>query len=183
MKHVLTTLMLLLVLAAAAFAEGQVPTRYGAGLTLGQAYDPSADLTWVQGYGVALFDYDSVWPHAAPEPLRFKVEASVGATVRPSLRAIASVNVLATYYLTALERGPWRPYVEAGIGAIYSDFKVDGQGLRFNFNPQAGIGTEYTCPSGIDWFLGLRASHVSNGGLDDDNRGINAVTLTLGRFF
>ncbi len=167
-----------------AVAEGQVPTKYGLGLTYGHSYDPDEDdLSWLQAYGVALFDYDTIWPHAAPEPLRFKVEASAGVTVDDDTRAIMSANIMALYFLEGLTVGNWRPYVEAGVGVIYTDFQVDGQGLRINFNPQLGVGTEYTCPEGIDWFLALRAHHISNSGLDDDNRGINSVTFTIGRFF
>lgn len=161
----------------------EVATRYGAGLTSGNSYDPVSDITWVQGTFVALYDYDSVWPHRAPEQLRFKVEALAGATIRDDIRTIASINMYAHYYLNWLTSEAWRPYVDAGIGLIYTDFQVEGQGLRVNFNPQFGIGTEYTSSNGTSWFAGFRAHHVSNGGLYEDNRGINSLTLTLGRYF
>lgn len=173
---------LFLCAVATAHSE-QVATRYGAGITGGNSYDPSSDLTWVQGTFVALYDYDSVWPHRAPEPLRFKVEAQAGATVRDDIRTIASINMYAHYYLNWLTTGAWRPYIDAGIGIIYTDFQMEGQGLRFNFNPQFGIGTEYTDSSGTSWFTGFRAHHISNGGLDEDNRGINSLALTFGRYF
>lgn len=183
MKHSLISLTTFLLLLVTSAAKGQVPTRYGAGLTVGNTYDPATEITWVQGTLLALFDYDSVWPHRAPEPLRFKVEAHAGMTVRQEVRAITSMNIFAHYYLNELATGPWRPYVEAGIGLIYTDFQVEGQGLSINFNPQMGIGTEYTCNGEINWFVGLRAHHISNAGLNEDNRGINSVTLTFGRYF
>jgi hypothetical protein len=55
--------------------------------------------------------------------------------------------------------------------------------LRWNFNPQAGIGTEFTVGSGPPYFAAVRASHISNAGLDDDNRGVNGVILLIGRYF
>lgn len=179
----LFNLSLLIVLFSTTVNATEVVTRYGGGLTVGNSYDPSSDLTWIQGTFVALYDYDSVWPHRAPEPLRFKVEAQAGASVRDDIRTIASINMYAHYYLNRLTAGAWRPYVDAGIGLIYTDFQVEGQGLRINFNPQFGIGTEYTVSSGTIWFAGFRAHHISNGGLDDDNRGINSLALTLGRYF
>ncbi len=87
------------------------------------------------------------------------------------------------YYLDSLASGPWRPYVEAGMGLIYTDFQVKGQGLRINFNPQMGIGADYSCKNGNDWFAGLRLHHISNAWLDDNNQALDSVTLTLGRYF
>jgi lipid A 3-O-deacylase len=31
--------------------------------------------------------------------------------------------------------------------------------------------------------MGLRLHHISNAGLDDDNRGVNSIVFVLGRFF
>jgi lipid A 3-O-deacylase len=159
------------------------PDRYGMGLAIGNTYDPKNDITFVQASWFALFDYEKVWRHKAPEALRFKVEGNVGTTTRPDKRLIVSANIFSLYYLDGLASKDFKPYVEGGIGIIYMDFKVDGQGLRFNFNPQLGIGAEIAPSSKNPFLLSLRAQHVSNGGLDKDNRGINAVTINVGRFF
>jgi hypothetical protein len=164
-------------------ADEYVPTRYGMGGNLGLVYDPGGDYDFVQLNGFALFDYDAVWPHRAPEALRFKVEANAGATVEPRVRAIVSANMLALYYFDFWRTANLRPYGEAGIGLIYTDFQVKGQGLRVNFNPQLGIGTEIGCGNGPPWFAALRLHHVSNAGLHKDNRGINSVVLQVGFFF
>ena len=76
-----------------------------------------------------------------------------------------------------------RPYLEGGIGVIYTDFQVEGQGSRFNFNPQIGIGTEFKTDSGPPFFATIRLSHISNAGLNDENRGVNSFLLMIGRFF
>ena len=94
---------------------------------------------------------------------------------------ITSANILAQYYLGG-GSGRFRPYVEAGIGLIYTDFQVEGQGLRFNFNPQAGLGCDLRTGGGVVWFTNLRLHHLSNGGLYDDNRGINSVLVQVGRY-
>jgi lipid A 3-O-deacylase len=160
-----------------------VPDRYGMGLVTGNTYDPTNDITFVQASLFGLFDYGKVWRNNAPEALRFKVEGNVGTTTRPDKRLIVSANIFSLYYINILASETFKPYVEGGIGIIYTDFKVDGQGLRFNFNPQLGIGAEIDAASKNPLLLSLRLHHVSNGGLDKDNRGINAVTINLGRFF
>ncbi|NLV23728.1 MAG: acyloxyacyl hydrolase [Deltaproteobacteria bacterium] len=169
-------------LPAISQGEGTVPTRYGIGFNYGMVYDPGNEIDFVQGCGFALFDYDAVWPHRAPEPLRFKVETDLGVITEPRTRAILSVNVLALYYLDWFRTATLRPYAEAGIGLIYTDFQAQGQGLRINFNPQAGLGADIDLGRGGLWFAALRAHHVSNAGLDEDNRGINSVVFSIGKY-
>jgi hypothetical protein len=174
---------ILLLPSATLGGEEHAPTRYGAGVNYGIAYDPGCGIDFVQVTGFALFDYDAVWPNRAPAPLRFKVEGNLGVTSAPRTRAIVSINMMALSFLDNLRTGHFRPYGEAGIGLIYTDFRVPGQGLRFNFNPQAGIGTEIDAGSGPPWFAAFRLHHLSNGGLHKDNRGINSVVFQIGRFF
>jgi lipid A 3-O-deacylase len=164
-------------------AEYYMPTRYGMGGNFGLVYDPGGDYDFIQVNAFALFDYDAVWPHRAPEALRFKVEVNAGTTVESRLRAIVSANMFALYYFDFLRTATFRPYGEAGIGLIYTDFQVEGQGLRVNFNPQLGIGTEIESGNGPPWFAALRLHHVSNAGLNHDNRGINSLVFQVGRFF
>ncbi|EMG38294.1 Lipid A 3-O-deacylase (PagL) [Desulfocurvibacter africanus PCS] len=175
------------VTVTASMAQGQdaahVPTRCGAALAVGNDYTPNSDIGLALIYGFAQFDYDAVWPHRAPDPLRFKVEASAGLTTWPYRRAVASAGIMAQYYLGSLASDSLRPYAEAGIHAIYTDFREEGQGLRFNFNPQAGIGTDILRDNGPDLFIALRAHHISNAGLDDDNTGINSLLLMFGTYF
>jgi len=77
----------------------------------------------------------------------------------------------------------FRPYVEGGIGIIYTDFQLWGQGLRVNFNPQIGIGTEFSSGSSGSFFTAVRLHHISNGGLNHDNNGIDTLIILLGRYF
>lgn len=162
--------------------EEPVPTRYGMAVLGGMAYDPDEfAIGLLQGY--ALFDYERIFRHDAPADLRFRVEGNLGLAGKEGQRAIASVNMLAFKYLDRFAADNWRPYVEAGIGVVYTDFQVHGQGLRINFNPQAGAGFERAMGAGAALQTGLRAYHLSNGGLHEDNRGVNAVLLTVGWLF
>ena len=168
---------------AASAATSQVPARYGLALLGGTAYDPNGfALGLVQGF--ALFDYDQVvfW-HEAPDDLRLRVEGSLGLADRQGGRAMAAVNILAFKYLDRYAGVGWRPYLEGGIGVIYTDFQVDGQGLRVNFNPQAGAGVEWAAADGRAVQAGLRFHHISNSGFHEDNRGINSVLFMAGWLF
>ena len=161
----------------------QVPDRYGLATVVGYNYDPSENIVFGLISGFALYDYDKIWPHAAPEALRFKVEVSAGATLKNEKGAIVSAGFLALYYLDGLAGQDLRPYIEGGIGGIFTQWRVDGQGSKFNFNPQIGLGTEFSIGSGPPFLAALRLHHISNAGLDDDNRGVNSVVFMIGRFF
>ncbi len=180
LRRILPVLCLLCLVAgpARAFSLAQ-PQQRGVALMLGSSYDPSPTIPFTQLSLMALYDYEQIFPHAAPEPLRFKLEGNLGLADDEGARLLVSGNFLALYYLNGLRSGRLRPYLEAGVGLVYSDFQVDGQGLRINFNPQAGIGSEWQA-GGRSWYGALRAWHISNGHLYRNNRGINAVLLQLG---
>ena len=186
----LSSLTLLLVLlgpsrfACAAGGEvDKIPTRYGMAAVLGDTFDPDEGIYFVQLAGFGMWDYDKVWHHWAPEALRWKLEVTAGLTTAPRTRAMVSVGMMAPYYLDFISNRRFNPYIEGGIGVIYTDFHVEGQGSRFNFYPQAGIGTELQVGSGPPFFGAVRISHISNAGLHDDNRGMNSIILMIGRFF
>lgn len=160
-----------------------VPDRYGIAPQIGYTYNPSDDIGFFMLSGFVLYDYDKIWPHRAPEALRFKVETSMGTSFTPDWKFMASVMIFAVYYLDDFHIGKLRPFVEAGIGGIYTDWQVEGQGSRINFNPQLGIGTEFPGGSDSSFFATLRLHHFSNGGLGDDNRGVNSVVFMVGKFF
>ena len=156
------------------------PTRAGLAFSCGVSYSPSG-VDFCLLTGILLFDYDRVWPQEAPETLRFRVEYSLGAITEPRTRLMTSANMIAHLYYPGRSAGRVRPYVEGGIGIIYTDFKVEGQGLRINFNPLLGLGFEFGPDPAL--FVEMRIHHISNGGLDEENRGVNSVQLMFGRYF
>jgi len=163
--------------------ESDVPTRYGMAAVLGKTFDPVDNIYFTQLSGFIMWDYDKIWHHWAPDNLRFKVEGTAGLTVSPKTHAIVSVGMMALYYLEFISSDRLVPYLEGGIGVVYTDFQVEGQGSRFNFNPQIGIGVEFERDSGPPVFGVVRLSHISNAGLADENRGVNSVILMIGRYF
>ncbi len=185
-------LIVVLILAASALVAraGSSPVesgghspRWGLGLGYGLGYDPGDAEDFVLVTGFMLFDYEDVWLHAAPEPLRFKVEAGLGGTTGDSSRLTASIGGLALYYLDGLGGSLFRPYGEAGVGVIYTEHKVAGQGTRLNFNPQIGIGVEFPGHDQSRIWASLRLHHLSNAGLHKDNRGVNSLLLMVGWYF
>lgn len=162
---------------------GDIPNRYGLQVLIGNTYDPDDSIGFAMLSGFALLDYDKVWPHSAPEALRFKVEVSAGSTWTKKKEFMASAGIFALYYLDRLSTDLLKPYIEGGINAIYTDWRVEGQGSNVNFNPQAGVGTEFYLGSGPPFLAAVRLHHISNANLDDDNRGVNSVVLVIGRFF
>ncbi|MBN1627083.1 MAG: acyloxyacyl hydrolase [Deltaproteobacteria bacterium] len=160
-----------------------VNKRYGLGAVIGNSYDPVGDIYFYMLSGFVLFDYERIWHHSAPEPLRFKVEYNIGAAKERGASFMTSINMFALFYPDLLKDDVIKPYIEGGIGIIYTDFRVEGQGLKINFNPQVGIGMEFGAGSGDAYFLCFRLHHISNGDLYKDNRGVNSALLMLGRYF
>jgi len=162
--------------------KGYAPVRYGVALLGGAAYDPDhIDLVIIQG--AMLLDYAQVAWHDAPNYLKMKFELNAGLTLDSKKRALVSLNMLALRYFRSFSGVGYTPYVEAGIGVIYTDYQVQDQGLRFNFNPQAGAGFEYRLSDGGAVTTSLRLHHLSNGSLYKDNRGVNSALLQIGYLF
>ncbi len=184
-RYLPLVLVFFVVTAAGACAEdlerAHGPDRYGFSVMYGNTYTPRNDIGLALASAFGLFDYGKVWHHPAPEALRFKLECAVGSATGSESGMVASAGILALYYLDRFAKGAFRPYVEAGIGGIYTEFRVKGQGLYFNFNPQAGIGTEIRSGS-TTYLAAIRLHHISNGGLDHENRGINSVMFVIGIF-
>jgi lipid A 3-O-deacylase len=164
-------------------SEKYSATRYGLSVVTGKSYHPTNNINFYMVSGFALYDYEKVWRHKAPEELLFKVEGSIGAAHDQKTRLVSSMNIFALYYLDMFKTSKLRPYIEGGIGVIYTDFQIRGQGLRLNFNPQLGIGTEFKTASDNSVFFALRLHHISNGNLDDDNVSIDSVMCMFGYYF
>lgn len=162
--------------------EEEVPGRYGAALIYGNTYSPQSDIRFLQLAAFGMWDYAKVWHHPAPKLLRWKLEGTIGSSLTPQARFMTSLGMLALYYLDFISTRYTRPYIEGGIGGIYTDFQVKGQGSRINFNPQAGIGTEIMVGSGLPFFAAARIHHLSNAGLNDHNKGMDSVIFMLGRY-
>jgi hypothetical protein len=125
----------------------------------------------------ALFDRDPFFTYKPARRLRWLLEVQSGSTVHHPRRFLASTGMLVRAQIEPASR--ITGYALAGIGIIYTDFQVKGQGLRINFNPQFGFGVD------IDkkMYFQIRWFHISNGGLQENNTGVNHWVLLSGFYF
>ena len=159
------------------------PERASATLSLSSSYDPNFNISSLLASVSAWYDHGILWDQVRSGSKAFKLEGVAGSMVRPDIRGVASLNMMSMYYPGFVESGRFRPYIEAGIGAIFTDYRVERQAYRFNFNPQLGIGTEVRQEGGAPLFVAMRLHHISNGSLNHDNQGVNSLLFQIGRFF
>lgn len=188
-----TLLVLLFPLLAGLLQPGASPARdfdprWGFAGSFSRTVISTKPMSFVMAHGVLSLDYESFWFHPAPKSLRFKIEPAVGKVVdvpgdAPADGALLSLNAFAQFMPEFAAVGRFHPYVEGGIGGIWTSFRLRHQGSNLNFNPQLGVGVEYSNPDGPDLFAAVRLHHVSNANLARENRGINSVMVLLGCLF
>lgn len=176
--------------AAESASPASGPARYGIAGSWGQTFDPVDDIRFFQAIGIVMWDYDPIWRSWAPKSMKFKIEASAGTAYHPDTRAMLSLGIVAHYDLDFLSGARLTPYLEGGLGAMYTDFQVrdpdppyESQGSRINFNPVVGIGVDFKPKPDQHYFATFRLSHLSNAGLNSENRGVNSIVFQVGRFF
>ncbi|UCH21629.1 MAG: acyloxyacyl hydrolase [Deltaproteobacteria bacterium] len=75
------------------------------------------------------------------------------------------------------------PFLELGLGILYTDLDPEGFGSRFDFTPQAGFGLRYRIGHGKFLKFSYRIHHVSNADIDEDNLGIDSHLFSVGISF
>lgn len=189
------TIVLSLIAATASFekighcaeeADYKIPDRYGMALSYGYCIQPADAVGYALVTVFGMYGLDRFSDSNVLKLFRIKAEINMGSTYMPDDKFMVSANIAGVYYLDKCV--PWntetvRPYIDFGAGGIYMDYRIPGQGQRFNFNPIVSIGTEIKPCSGPPYFVALRWSHVSNAEINSQNKGINALQFMLGRFF
>ena len=74
----------------------------------------------------------------------------------------------------------WIPYFETGAGMLFTTDDVPEKTFPFNFTPQAGFGFHILTGRKQAFTLAFKYMHISNGGLDRPNPGINSVQVLVG---
>ncbi len=88
-------------------------------------------------------------------------------------------------YAATTTSGNCIPFIEAGIGAHYLD-RTDvysGHDMTTHFQFGDHIGAGVTLGPQHDWDVMMRIQHLSNGGIQNPNPGINFLQLRLGHWF
>jgi hypothetical protein len=89
-------------------------------------------------------------------------------------------------YLFAYNLNPFGkalPFFELGSGFLCTDLDPKNFGSKLAFTPQGGVGVRYEI--GHERFLKLscRFHHISNAGIDSDNRSIDSLFFLVGLSF
>jgi lipid A 3-O-deacylase len=160
--------------------NGSTPHEEAVGIYGGTAYDWSRMSFCLVNFQ-RLYKYSDVCPHNTPDRAKMKFEFNIGAAEGsdfPGQRIMVSGDILSVYEFDSPKNTKIVPYIEGGVGLIYSDFQRPDQGLRFNFNPVAGAGLRMGSK-----YIVVRLHHISNGGTNDNNRGVNSIMLGVGAYF
>ncbi|MEN6614942.1 MAG: acyloxyacyl hydrolase [Syntrophorhabdus sp.] len=161
----------------------EAPGRLGLAVGAGRSFTPNSEMTFLNLTGLAMIDFQRVWPGKTPENIRLKAEFSPGVITHPNTRAIISSQVLVVVYFRSLSTALFSPYLEFGAGGIYTDYRVEGQDSRFNFLLTGGPGIQFMSGPLKDYFASLRYHHISNGGFCNRNKALDSLFFSVGYLF
>lgn len=83
-----------------------------------------------------------------------------------------------TYYFDTGTR--FAPYIEAGLGLLYTDLRGYHLGGHFSFTENAGLGAVYFLNDNLVFNASWRYRHISNAGLYSDNAGLDSGVILAG---
>jgi opacity protein-like surface antigen len=92
----------------------------------------------------------------------------------------AGLSAHARWNLLGLSFGRFVPYIEIGAGAGGTDLRAIEIDSSFAFVLSAGVGASFFITDQAAIFAGYRMVHVSNGHIDNPNRGFEADTGLIG---
>lgn len=84
---------------------------------------------------------------------------------------------------TFLADHTFRPFIDGGLGILYTDLRGQDLSTRIQFSSQIGVGLEYELNPSLSLSLTARLRHISNAGLGSSNPGINTIYGMLGVTF
>ena len=111
--------------------------------------------------------------HIKPKGLlEFIVEPLMNLVINPGTNAEIGCSLFLRYSDNITSR--IAPYVEGGLGMIYTTQHTHEQATQYNFISQAGFGLQFFLNKHVALTGGYRFRHLSNAGLDTPNRGIDS---------
>ncbi len=117
--------------------------------------------------------------------VRGAFEAGLQGTVlgytEPDDAFFAGLGLVGRYHFLSL--GRFVPFVEVGAYAGGTDLDVVEIDSDFSFMLQGGLGASYFIADDVAVYAGYRWTHLSNGGIESPNRGIEAHTGVAGVSF
>jgi opacity protein-like surface antigen len=106
------------------------------------------------------------------------VEPFLNAVTGPDTNGEAGCSLLLKYSDRVTSR--IAPYIEGGVGMIYTTQHTHEQGTQCNFLCQGGAGLQFFIHEKLALIGGYRYRHMSNAGIDDDNEGVDHHFVLLG---
>ena len=110
--------------------------------------------------------------------LEFVTEPIINVVIGPDYETEVGFSLLLKYSDKITSR--IAPYVEGGVGIIYSGLHTHEQGTQYNFLTQVGVGLQCFLNDNFALTGGYRFRHMSNAGITDDNSGINHNFFLVG---
>jgi len=83
-----------------------------------------------------------------------------------------------TYYFDTGTR--FAPYIEGGLGLLYTDLRGYSLGGHFSFMENIGLGASYFFSQNLAFNAMWRYRHISNANLYDDNAGLDSGVILAG---
>jgi lipid A 3-O-deacylase len=157
---------------AVAFSLGSVTTVQAAGITF--AVGQSSESTWVYRLGTQ-FDFNTHWLANSTGHLSGYWDAGYTFWHGDDSASKHSISLMPAFVYEFTGQQV-KPYVEAGIGiAAFSSSRVESNKLGSSLQFEDRIGAGLRFAGGQE--VGIRATHYSNGGLQEPNDGIEAYSL------
>lgn len=110
--------------------------------------------------------------------LELALEAWGGSQFRPEAAYLTGVTPMIRFYFLPETR--FTPYFECGVGATATDIGHPDLSGIFQFNSQAGLGVMWKWQPRTALTLSARYIHISNGGIEKPNWGVNAAVVSAG---
>lgn len=183
---IISLITLILIYCPTIYAETSGPLakkgtkQCGVNLGYGYSFESNSDLRFASIYpyfGKVMTDpIGKGWLKGNIEGI---VEGAFSYVFKNQKTYSAGINLLARYnFLPASDN--WRPYVQGGFGAVYTNLSLDDFGTNFNFASNAACGIQYFFNKENSINLEWRYFHFSNAGLDHDNAGLNMNNIFIG---
>ena len=100
------------------------------------------------------------------------VEPLTNVVISPGTNAEIGCSLFLRY---SVNLATWiAPYLEVGLGYVYTTQHVHEQGSQSNFITQPGIGTKFFIGNHYALTVGYRYRHLSNAGMATPNRGVDS---------
>jgi len=115
-----------------------------------------------------------------PVLTQFQIEPFAGGMYEPrGDNYEAGINFWVKFGLVP-ESWSFQPYAKFGLGLDYMTLHTINQGTQFNFTSNLGLGAHYFFCKDTALTVEGRYRHLSNAGIKEPNRGINAYTILGG---